>query len=223
MPYYPVPFGSTGTVLPERFCHSEQTAGKDCCAQEGLYTTSYADNPKLVKKAEKWAKKGAWRNGFTKANPHASVNLVDFYQQYQKNPKQWKALFEYIAKTDLLTIPKGKHQIPGSDLTVSVEDSENGPLEKRQSESHYKHIDFQYVVKGVERFGIIDHLTSKPNCKYRPDVIHYDYDKSKARFYDSNPNEFFIFFPNDWHIAKINNDSNDQSIRVIVIKVDYVE
>ena len=176
------------------FCHSEQASGKDCCAQEGLYTTSYADNPKLVKKAEKWAKKGAW-----------------------------KALFEYIAKTDLLTIPKGKHQIPGSDLTVSVEDSENGPLEKRQSESHYKHIDFQYVVKGVERFGIIDHLTSKPNCKYRPDVIHYDYDKSKARFYDSNPNEFFIFFPNDWHIAKINNDSNDQSIRVIVIKVDYVE
>lgn len=177
----------------------------------------------MVKKAEKWAKKGAWRNGFTKANPHASVNLVDFYLQYQKNPKQWKALFEYIAKTDLLTIPKGKHQIPGSDLTVSVEDSQNGPLEKRQSESHYKHIDFQYVVKGVERFGIIDHLTSKPNCQYRPDVIHYDYDQSKARFYDSNPNEFFIFFPNDWHIAKINNDSNDQSIRVIVIKVDYVE
>ena len=204
-------------------CHSEQTSGKDCCTQKGLYTTSYANNPKLVKKAEKWAKKGAWRNGFTKANPHASVNLVDFYQQYQKNPKQWKALFEYIAKTDLLTIPKGKHQIPGSDLTVSVEDSENGPLEKRQSESHYKHIDFQYVVKGVERFGIIDHLTSKPNCQYRPDVIHYDYDQSKARFYDSNPNEFFIFFPNDWHIAKINNDSNDQSIRVIVIKVDYVE
>ena len=48
-------------------CHSEQASGKDCCAQEGLYTTSYADNPKLVKKAEKWAKKGAWRNGFTKA------------------------------------------------------------------------------------------------------------------------------------------------------------
>ena len=102
-------------------------------------------------------------------------------------------------------------------------ENQNGPLEKRQSESHYKHIDFQYVVKGVERFGIIDHLTSKPNCQYRPDVIHYDYDQSKARFYDSNPNEFFIFFPNDWHIAKINNDSNDQSIRVIVIKVDYVE
>lgn len=50
-------------------CHSEQTSGKDCCTQKGLYTTSYADNPKLVKKAEKWAKKGAWRNGFTKGKP----------------------------------------------------------------------------------------------------------------------------------------------------------
>ena len=102
-----------------------------------------------------------------------------------------------------------------------MEDSKNDPLEKRGSESHYHHIDFQYVVKGVERFGIIDHLTSKPNCKYRPDVIHYDYDKARARFYDSTPDKFFIFFPGDWHIAKIANDTDNQDIRVIVIKVDY--
>ena len=196
---------------------------KSPCCQEGVYTQDYSNQPKLVKAAQKWYKKGKWRNGFKKADAHSSVNLVDFYQQYQKNPEQWKALFDFIAKTDLLTIPKGKHPIPGSDLVVSVEDSENGPLEKRGSESHYKHIDFQYVVKGVERFGILDHTTSKPNCKYRPDVIHYDYDKARTRFYDSTPDKFFIFFPGDWHIAKINNDTNDQTIRVIVIKVDYKE
>ena len=60
-----------------------------------------------------------------------------------------------------------------------------------------------------------------PNCKYRPDVIHYDYAPQKARFYDSNPGEFFIFFPRDWHIAKVATDGEDQAIRVIVIKVDY--
>jgi len=104
---------------------------------------------------------------------------------------------------------------------VSVEDSKNEPLEKRRSESHNKHIDFQYVVKGTERFGVIDHYTSTPNCKYRPDVIHYDYAPQKARFFDSNPGEFFIFFPRDWHIAKVATDGEDQTIRVIVIKVDY--
>ena len=198
----------------------KNSAPKSCC-KRGYYTQYYDDKPELIKEAKAWAESGIWRNGFDKAKPHSSVNLVDFYLQYQKNPQQWQALFDYLAKTDLLSIPKGKHKIPGSDLVVSVEDSRNEPLEKRRSESHNRHIDFQYVVKGTERFGVIDHYTSIPNCKYRPDVIHYDYVPQKARFYDSNPGEFFIFFPRDWHIAKVATDGGDQTIRVIVIKVDY--
>ena len=108
-------------------------------------------------------------------------------------------------------------------MAASVEDDENGALSKRQSESHYDHIDFQFAVKGVERFGIIDHNSSTPNCAYKPDVIHYNYDVNKAKFYDSSTDKFFIFFPCDWHIAKINNDGTDQTIRVVVIKVDYIK
>jgi len=189
---------------------------------QGIYTRQNSDK-KLQKTAEKWLKKGEWRTGFLKASPDASVNAVDFYEQYQKNREQWETMFRWLQDTDLMALPKGKHPIPGSTLVASVEDSQNGPLEKRQSESHYKKIDFQWCVKGIERFGIIEHETSKPNCEYRPDVIHYDYETDKARFYDSTPDRFFIFFPSDWHIAKINNDTDDQAIRVIVVKVDYVE
>ena len=191
-------------------------------AQAGYYTREFR-NARLNKEARAWLKGGQWREGFTKAIPLPSVNATDFYLQYQRNPEQWKALFRWISETDLLTIPAGKHPIEGTQLVASVEDSQNGPLEKRNSESHYHHIDFQYVVRGVERFGIIDHLTSKPKDKYKPDVIHYNYDPALTRFYDSTPQEFFIFFPGDWHIAKVNNDTSDQDIRVIVIKVDYVE
>jgi len=189
---------------------------------QGVYTKSFTDK-KLVCKAQRWAEKGKWRNGFMAAKPDSCVNLVEFYLQYKKNPKQWKALFKWLSKHNLLTIPKGKTPIEGTGLTVSVEDSKNSELSKRRSESHYHHIDFQYIVKGVERFGIIEHNSSKPNCEYKPDVIHYDYDVDKARFYDSTPDRFFIFFPSDWHIAKINNDTDNQDIRVIVIKVDYVD
>lgn len=189
--------------------------------QEGYYTKSYP--AKTAKEAKKWLKKGEWRHGFDKADADASVNVAEFYAQYQKNPMQWEALFRWLANTDLLTISKGKHPIEGTTLVASVEDSYNEPLEKRGSESHYHHIDFQYVVKGTERFGIIDHVTSKPNCKYRPDVIHYDYSLDRTRFIDSRNDRFLIFFPCDWHIAKVNTDKADQNIRVIVIKVDYVE
>lgn len=184
--------------------------------------TRVCNDPQLLCKSQQWMQKGQWRKGFSKANPHYTVNAVDFYEQYQKNP-QWKVMFRWLQQTDLMALPKGKVPIPGSDLVASVEDSENGPLEKRQSESHYKKIDFQWCVRGTERFGIIEHTSSKPNCEYRPDVIHYDYELSKARFFDSTPDEFFIFFPGDWHIAKVNNDTGNQSIRVIVIKVDYIE
>lgn len=190
--------------------------------QAQTYTKEFND-PKLEKKAARWLKKGKWRQGFTKADADPSVNVADFYQQYQRNPQQWEALFRWCAETDLLSITKGKHPIEGTTLVASVEDSKNGPLEKRQSESHYHHIDFQYVVKGTERFGIIEHESSTPNCEWKPDVIHYDYDKQKARFMDSAPDRFFIFFPSDWHIAKVANDTDNQDIRVIVIKVDYVE
>ena len=193
----------------------------------GISAQTYYTRPcfdkKLQKQASRWMKSGQWRNGFTAAKPHKSVNAVDFYEQYQKNPEQWKALFHWLSVTDLLAIPKGKHPIEGTTLVASVEDSENGPLEKRNSESHYHHIDFQYVVKGTERFGIIDHMSSEPKDKYKPDVIHYNYDKDKALFYDSRPDEFFIFFPSDWHIAKIKTELPDQQIRVIVIKVDYID
>ncbi len=191
-------------------------------AQQGYYTHVFQDK-QLNKEARKWVKKGNWRHGFTKADPHDSMNTTEFFLQYQKNPDQWTALFRWLSETDLLTIPAGKHPIKGTSLVASVEDSQNGPLHKRNSESHYHHIDFQYVVKGVERFGIIDHCSSTPNSKWKPDVIHYNYDEKMARFYDSTPDKFFIFFPCDWHIAKINNDTSDQNIRVIVIKVDYVD
>lgn len=195
-------------------------AGQDN-ASAGYYTKSYPS--KVVKEAKKWLKAGTWRQGFTAADADGSVNVAEFYTQYQKNPQQWEALFKWLANTDLLAIGGGRHPIEGTSLVASVEDSKNEALDRRQSESHYHHIDFQYVVKGTERFGLIDHATSKPNTKYRPDVIHYDYQLGRTKFIDSRTDRFLIFFPCDWHIAKVKTDKDDQNIRVIVIKVDYID
>ncbi len=189
---------------------------------QGTYTNP-CDDEGLLQTAAQWVADGQWRNGFTAASPDRTVNVVDFYEQYQRNTDDWAALFRWLASTDLLAIEGGKHPIEGTDLVASVEDSSNSPLSERTSESHYRNIDFQYVVRGTERFAVLEHESSVPNCEYRPDVIHYDYDAGKARFFDSTPGRFIIFFPGDWHIAKIANDTDDQDIRVVVIKVPYVE
>lgn len=185
--------------------------------------TRQCDDTAISRAAKEWMESGIWRNGFVTAHPHESVNAVDFHEQYTKNPEQWNALFKWLSVTDLTALPAGRHPIEGSTLVASVEDDTNSPFGVNPSESHRKKIDFQFAVKGTERFGILDHETSVANCEYTPDILHYDYDASKVRLYDSSPDRFFLFFPDDWHIAKINNDSDDQTIRVIVVKVDYID
>ena len=188
-----------------------------------LSTPAQTKQNSEAKALKKWVKSGVWNDGL-KAKPHSSTNLSEFKSQYEANPAQWKAAFHWLATQNLLEMPAGKYPIEGTTLVASVEDGVNDPLEKRGSESHRRHIDLQYVVKGTERFALLDHVTSKPNCEYseKNDVIHYDYDPSKTTFLDSTPGRFFLFFPGDWHIAKVATDKADQHIRVIVIKLDYL-
>ena len=133
---------------------------------QGVYTQPCQDK-KLEKKAIKWKNSNKWRNGFTAASPHETVNAAEFYTQYKRNP-QWKALFAWLAKTDLMALPAGQHPIPGTTMKANVEDGENGDLEKRGTESHRQYVDFQYVVKGSERFGLLDHVTSRPKAPIVP-------------------------------------------------------
>ena len=177
------------------------------------------------KEVRQWIKMGEWRNGFNKANPHKTLNINEFYTQYQKNTNQWNTLFQWLRDTDLEAIPKGKHPISNSTLVASVEDSENSPLDKRNTESHKKKIDFMVVVKGTEGFALLDHASSTISVPYddKKDVMRYQYDKNKTHFFHFKSGQFVIFFPSDWHIAKVQTKKKDQKIRVIVVKMDYVE
>ena len=191
-----------------------------------IYTNEYPQE--LQKLAAKWVKKGEWKNGFTKAVPADNVNLVEFYIQYQRNPEQWKALFKWLQENDLLSVPSGRIPIPGTELTVSVEDSENWCSEQdlkagKGSESHQQKIDFMYVVKGTEGFCRLDHDTSTPNNTYtlEKDRWEYNFDADRLERFVSVPGTFNIMFPCDWHIAKVKTQEGDQKLRVLVVKVKY--
>jgi YhcH/YjgK/YiaL family protein len=81
------------------------------------------------------------------------------------------------------------------------------------------------VVKGTEGFALLDHNTSTISVPYdeKKDVIRYNYVKEMTNFFNVKAGQFVIFFPSDWHIAKVQTKKKDQKIRVIVVKMDYVE
>ena len=194
------------------------------------YTNSYSKE--VTHLAEKWVKKGVWKQYgteknacFTKAVPAPTVNMAEFYLQYQKNPEQWKAVFKWLQETDLLAIPAGRTPIPGTNLTVSVEDGDNWCSQDdlkagKGSESHYQKIDFMYVVRGTEGFCRLDHETSTPRAPYKPDRLEYTFQYDRLEQFESIPGTFNIMFPCDWHVAKVKTNAESQNLRVLVIKID---
>jgi len=193
-------------------------------ANAQTYTNEYPKD--LQKLAQKWVKKGEWKNGFTKAVPAPTVNLVEFYIQYHRNPEEWKALFQWLQNNDLLAVPAGRIPIEGTDLTVSVEDSENWCSQDdlkagKGTESHHNKIDFMYVVKGTEGFALLDHKTSVANpYNAQKDRKDYKFEYDKLEQFTSIPGTFNIMFPCDWHVAKVKTQESSQKLRVLVIKVN---
>lgn len=163
-----------------------------------------------------------WANGLD-ALPDMCTNLTEFRSQYLKNSAQWNAAFKWLAENDLAGMKAGSYPIGDSGLSANVQDGTNQPIEKGGSESHRKKIDLQYVVSGREGFALLDHASSTPNCEYKPDVIHYDYDREKTFYITSSPQRFFLFFPSDWHIAWLKTPGATDKARVVVIKIDYIE
>lgn len=203
---------------------SMMLAGCSLVASAQTYTTAYPD--KMVTLAQKWVKKGAWRNGFQKASPAPTVNAAEFYIQYHRNPQQWDALFRWLQETDLLALKSGRQPIPGTTLTVSVEDGDNWCSEAdlragKGSESHRQKIDFMYVVRGYEGFCRLDHETSTPLSDYKPDRLEYAFQYDRLDRFESIPGTFNIMFPCDWHVAKVRTQHDSQNLRVLVVKMDY--
>ena len=191
--------------------------------QAQVYTQTYTRIE--LKAAKRWAKCGKWRKGFDKARPDRTVNLVDFQRQYERNQEQWDALFAWLESHDLTALPKGKYPIEGTTMVASIQDDTNKPLAERNTESHRKNIDFQYVVSGTEGFALLDHESSTVSKPYdeKKDVVRYAYDKGKTHFFTNTRGCFNIFFPGDWHIAKVDQKGCDEPFRVVVVKVNYCE
>jgi YhcH/YjgK/YiaL family protein len=126
--------------------------------------------------------------------------------------------FEFILTTNLDTISPGQYEIVGQELRVIVTD-ENGVSEATSIadfECHNQHIDIQYCISGIEKFGWKPRNTCDfPRGEYssKRDVLFYD-DKPDM-FFTLKENQFVILYPEDVHAPMI----SDGRIRKLIFKV----
>jgi biofilm protein TabA len=165
---------------------------------------------------DKWFKQKEYLNGL-KAEPHESVDKVEFARQYNANKELWDAAFAYLKNTNLQTLPVGKYTIVPDKVTVSVTEDSTKSFEKTNWESHRKMVDIQYIVRGEEKMGVAPVSTAKVIKPYdeKRDAANYEVE---GKYYVSTPDKFFIFFPTDAHRPNITTGGNKPD-KKIVIKV----
>jgi YhcH/YjgK/YiaL family protein len=176
--------------------------------------------PGNKKEAKKWFKKKEWLGGL-QLNPHKSVDVQEFYRQYNANKAYWDKAFAYLKEHDLKTLSKGKHDIDGENVYASVTENPSKSFDSTQWESHHNYIDIQYVIDGKELIGVeaVSKSTVTKPYDEKKDVANYS---TGGKIYSATPGTFFIFFPSDAHRPNITPGGN-KMVKKIVIKVKSVE
>lgn len=168
------------------------------------------------KTADKWVKGRTWSGG-TDLKVAPSTDMVTFYKQYQANKTVWEKVFAYIKTTNLDTIAPGKYPIDGDNAYAIITEGPSKTLDAAKWESHKNYIDFQYVVKGKEKIGVVDVSKATVTSPYdaAKDLANYTAD---GTYYTAEPGTFYLFFPQDAHRPNIKVDGFDV-VKKMVIKI----
>lgn len=140
---------------------------------------------------------------------------INHSSRYEFLGPLFKKAFQFIADTDMTTLPLGKHELQGDDLFVIVMEYETKDPDDCIMENHKKYIDIQYMVRGEELMGVkifIDQVPTTP----------YDDSKDAAFYkpqYDSllkvKQGQFTIFFPHDLHMPSMKSGKAEKILKAV--------
>jgi YhcH/YjgK/YiaL family protein len=128
---------------------------------------------------------------------------------------------EYLATTDFVKMPDGKHELDGPRLFALVQRYRPKPLEEIVWEAHRKYIDVQYVVQGAERMGYLplgERMSIRKDYDSERDIVFYD---AQGDLFTVPERSFVVFAPQDVHASGLAVDCPGSSGEVlkVVVKV----
>ena len=150
--------------------------------------------------------------------PDASVNLNEFSRQYLLNPERWNRAFLFLREADLAGLDKGRYELGGSDLFVSVDEYVTRDESDTRLEAHRKYADIQYIISGVEKMGMVALDKTTVTVPYNEEKDICFLDSGKENFLLATPDRYFIFFPDDAHRPCLKAGENT-AVKKVVIKV----
>lgn len=171
--------------------------------------------------AQAWVDSRAWAKGL-ELKADATIDAVEFAEQYAANPDLWDALFAWIKNTDLKTVAAGKHDIVPGRLWVNILEYTPKSAQDTKIESHENFIDLQYTFVGDELMGLAGRVI--PAGPYDPVKDKTNYTTDEEISYVPAPNDtFFLYFPKDMHQPSVRAHEGAGPSRKVVGKIEYAK
>ncbi len=171
--------------------------------------------------AQAWVDSRAWAKGLD-LKADATIDAVEFAEQYAANPELWDALFAWIKDTDLNTVAAGKHDIVPGRLWVNILEYTPKSAEDTKIESHENFIDLQYTFVGDELMGLAGHVI--PTGPYDPVKDKTNYTTDEEISYVPAPNDtFFLQFPKIMQHPTVRAPKNAGPSCMEVGKIEYAK
>jgi YhcH/YjgK/YiaL family protein len=112
-----------------------------------------------------------------------------------------KRAFDYIQRTDLPALDTGTFELEGRSLYVIVQEYATKPKEQGRWEAHRRHIDLQYIIRGMERIGYahVNHL-EEGSYDANKDIVTLS---GEGDFLTLKSGHFMLLMPEDGHMPGI--------------------
>ena len=144
------------------------------------------------------------------------LDLLENLKLYGSLNPHFSKVIDFIANTDLTTLPLGRNEICGNDVYANVMEVNPKTKEEAFIEIHRRYIDIQIPLSDNEMMGYtpIDEL---PSADYNSadDAAIYPVGMPARDYFNVHKGEFVIFFPQDGHAPAI----TSAPFKKMVIKV----
>ena len=176
-----------------------------------------------------WLALGIPAHGARQASPKKQEGAV-----VRGNIRTWSStpgiqglerVFEYLARTDLASLPLGRTTVEGDDVYVMLSEAETRPAEQVPFEAHRRYIDIQLVVQGQESIGVTPLaglVTTEPYDAARD--IEFFAAPQTSETLALRAGDFAVFTPGDAHRPGLHLDGPHVSRKAVVkVSVAYRE
>jgi len=127
------------------------------------------------------------------------TDTLEQASRYETLHAGFKAAFDFLRDTDLLSLAEGRTVIEGDRLFALTQSYGTRPVADGKLEAHRTYIDIQFIVSGEECIGYAP-------LGEQPPVDPFDTEKDigfyhgEASFVKLSAGMFAVFFPHDAHL-----------------------